>query len=53
MEEYNPPIITEDDDGMRASPFSVIVVVLVIFAVAILNQGLTVSNYSTHTTYYS
>lgn len=55
MEGYNPPIITEEDDGTGASPVSGVVVagvvILVVLAVAVYNQGLTISNYSTHTTY--
>jgi hypothetical protein len=42
--------MTEEDDGTGASPVSG-VVILVVLAVAVYNQGLTISNYSTHTTY--
>lgn len=43
MEGYNPPIITEEDDGTGASPVSGVVVagvvILVVLAVAVYNRN--------------
>lgn len=55
MSDYEKPIVAEEDDGLGGKPASVVVaaavVLVVVFAVGVLNQGLTISNYSTHTTY--